>query len=79
MATRKPRIKRYYIVNPAGAIHEVTKEHASNRLRQTGWRMASADEVKAYKSERVQRFDRPLAQPWTDEPDGFEEEVEAAE
>jgi len=39
--------KRYFVVNPLGVVHEVTKEHAKELLKQSGWRMAKPDEIKA--------------------------------
>lgn len=59
--------KRYYIVNPAGAVHEVTRDHAVVRLKQPGYRMATPDEVAAYQAARLQRYDRPIATPWDPE------------
>lgn len=44
-ARKGPR--RYFIVNPAGAVHEVDREHAAWRLKQPGYRLATADEVAA--------------------------------
>ncbi len=38
----------YYIVNPKGAVHECTKEHARMRLKQIGWRMATEEEEAKY-------------------------------
>ncbi len=34
-----------YLVNPAGAIHDCTEQHARERLRYPGWRLATEDEV----------------------------------
>ena len=39
----------YYIVNPGGAVHECTKEHAAMRLRQVSWRMATGAEIEKWK------------------------------
>ena len=39
----------YYIVNPGGAVHECTKEHATTRLRQVSWRMATDAEIEKWK------------------------------
>lgn len=63
------RNKTYYLVNPSGAIHEVDYDHAKNRLRQLGYRMATADEVAVYRETKVQRFDDPIARPWSPEPE----------
>lgn len=82
MATRKstpqPEAapKRYFIVNPAGAIHEVTKAIARMRLKQIGYRMATAEEVARLEAAGGnQRADRPLCEPWSSDPD-FEPELE---
>jgi hypothetical protein len=71
MATKKsePKEKVYYIVNPAGAVHVVTREHARSRLRQVGYRMATKEEVAAYKKAKVQVHDQPIAEPWSPEPE----------
>jgi hypothetical protein len=63
-----------YLVNPAGAIHTCTRDHARYRLRFVGWRVASKAEITKYQATRVQRSGRPLAQPWSPEPD-FEPEL----
>ncbi len=69
MAKRKTTQARYYLANPAGAIHEVTYEHAKSRLRTVGWRMATSDEVKQYQSQRTQTWNKPIAPPWNPEPE----------
>lgn len=62
--------RRYFIVNPAGAIHEVTREIASSRLKQVGYRMAKADEVALYEAaDGNQRAGSPLCEPYSDDPD----------
>jgi hypothetical protein len=60
--------KTYYIVNPAGAVHSVGYGHAKDRLKQPGWRVASKDEVAEYNKRKEQRFDDPIAQPFSAEP-----------
>lgn len=41
--------KRYFVINPAGAIHEVTKKHAEWRLStDPRYRMATPKEIEAY-------------------------------
>lgn len=55
----------YYLVNPAGAVHGVDREHARWRLATAGWRMATEEEIARYRSQRVQRHDRPIAAPWS--------------
>lgn len=61
--------KTYYIVNPSGAVHSVTRAHARDRLGMVGWRMASAAEIATYKEQRIQRSDQPIAQPFSPDPD----------
>jgi hypothetical protein len=74
-ATQEPK-KSYHIVNPSGAIHEVSREHAKSRLSQVGYRMATKAEVELYnEAQGNQRFDRPLCEPWSPEPD-LEPEVD---
>lgn len=78
MADKKPatkKITRYYIVNPAGAIHEVTREHMAERLKHVGYRPATEPEIAAYKGARLQRFDRPIAKPHSTEPEGVVEDA----
>lgn len=75
--TRKPKAaaaddaaRRYYLVNPAGAIHEVTREHARERLKIAGWRLATAAEVAELAARGgEQRADDPICPPWTPDPD----------
>lgn len=59
----------FYLVNPAGAIHSCDREHAKNRLRQPGWRLAEDPEIEVYQETPVQRHDRPICEPWTPEPE----------
>jgi hypothetical protein len=61
--------REYWIVNPAGAVHSVTKEHARSLLGRVGYRMAKAEEVEKAKTLKVQRFDRPIAPKWKPEPE----------
>lgn len=82
--------RTYYIVNPAGAIHEVTREHMKVRLAQPGFRAPTAEELKEYRLRRehgnqrrqgggrpfIQRFDRPLAEPFSTDPDDQMEQIE---
>lgn len=68
---------RYFILNPAGAIHEVTKAHAAERLRQPGYRQPTKEQVKAYLSARTQTHDDPIGEPWAPEPEAMEIDVEA--
>lgn len=79
MAEQEPKPKRatkrqgqrgnYWIVNPRGAIHGVTREHAAERLRQPGWRMATEEEIEQATGQRTQRWDAPIAAPWAPEAD----------
>lgn len=59
----------YYLVNPAGAIHGVSRDHAAWRLKTAGWRLANEEEIAAYLKQPLQIHDRPIAQPWTPDPD----------
>ena len=62
MASRK----KYFIVNPGGAIHEVQKEHAQRRLAYPGWRLAKPFEIKKLEAAGGnQTAERPLCKPWT--------------
>lgn len=65
----KEENKRYYIVNPAGAVHEVTREHAAELLKKVGYRKATAAEVTAYNKAPIQRADKPIGKPFTSDPD----------
>lgn len=65
----------YYIVNPAGAIHGVTRDHAATRLKVAGWRLATEEEISTYLGQPIQRHDRPICEPWTADPD---KQLEAA-
>lgn len=58
----------FYIVNPSGTIHTVTKAHASNRLRTAGYRLAEDPEISIYLETRVQRHNKPICEQWTPEP-----------
>lgn len=60
----------YYIVNPAGAIHSVSRAHAFDRLKSSpGWRMATEAEITQYKGQKTQVADSPIAAPWSPDPD----------
>lgn len=53
--------KSFLIVNPKGAMHVVSEDHARARLRIAGWHLATAEEKDAYaQANGNQRFDRPL-------------------
>lgn len=66
---------RYFVVNPAGAVHEVTREHAEQRLSLAGWRMATDDEIARYEQTPVQSARAPIAPP--DAPDLPDEGAES--
>lgn len=72
--------KRYFIVNPAGAIHEVTYEHAKSLLGKVGYRNATAAEVKKLNSRRGnvaagnQEFKKPVCEPFAASPEPVEVE-----
>lgn len=56
---------RFFIVNKAGAIHEVTKEDAEWRLNMVGFRAATVEEVKEYLARGgKQTADDPICEPW---------------
>lgn len=59
----------YYLVNPGGAVHGVDRAHAASRLKTAGWRLATEEEIAAYRGQSIQRADRPICQPWTPDPD----------
>ena len=59
----------YWLVNPAGAIHSVTKDHAQVRLAIPGWRLATEPEIKKVKAAKEQRFDDPICTPWSADPE----------
>lgn len=66
--------KSYYIVNPKGAIHIVSREHAQWRLQSPGWRLATPEEIQKYNDAGGnQSWDKPLAAPWN--PNVFEQDV----
>ena len=73
MAKRQSKPKAYYIVNPHGTVHNCSKEHAAYRLRSVGWRVATKEEIAAFKKQKVQTHDDPIGTPWTSEPEAFEE------
>jgi hypothetical protein len=74
----QPSTDVVYLVNPAGAIHTVTREHARGRLHQLGYRAATKDEIERYKTQKVQRAKAPIAPAWTPEPPPEPELPEAA-
>lgn len=76
MTTTKKQ-KRYFIVNPAGAIHEVSFDHAQELLRKPGYRSATSAEVeKLRQAGGNQRFDKPICTPFKATPVAIEIEGE---
>lgn len=61
--------REYWIVNPKGAVHCVTRAHAGELLRRVGYRMATKGEIEQAKRLKVQRFDRPIASPFKPDPE----------
>lgn len=60
----------FYMVNPAGAIHVVTRDHAYERMRtHVGFRLATDDEIEQYSESRKQVWDQPIAEAWNPEPE----------
>ncbi len=78
---RKAKPKEYFIVNPSGTVHGVTKAHGIARITaDPRYRWANADEAKAYKSANGhQTTKKRLAEPYTIEPPDFEDEPEGTE
>lgn len=69
--------KSFYIVNPHGCIHNVTREHARMRLKQPGYRMARPDEIVRLKTAGGnQTWDHPLAKPFSAEPESQDAQQE---
>ncbi len=55
----------FYIVNPRGAIHQVTAEHARRRLSQPGYREATPEEIAdLIKRDGLQVADSPICKPF---------------
>jgi len=56
-----------FIVNPAGAVHEVSEAHAIERLaNDLRFRAATAEEIAAYDAAGgCQTHERPLAAPFS--------------
>lgn len=67
-----PAERTVYLVNPAGAIHDCTLEHARERMRTVGWRKATDAEIAELKKRKgLQVFDDPICKPFS--PDVEEE------
>jgi len=66
--------KTYYIVNPAGAIHDVPASLAKERLKIVGWRLATKEEIrKLFKANGSQRAGKAICPKWTPEPPADQE------
>ena len=62
--------KKYYIVNPSGTVHQVNRDHASRRLRQVGFRLATKAEIAKLKRAKGKQTTRKrIAEPWAPEVD----------
>ncbi len=60
--------REYWIVNPSGTVHSCDRAHAAERLREPGWRMATAEEIARAKAPgAVQQYDRPFGTPFAPE------------
>jgi hypothetical protein len=67
---RRAKPKEYWLVNPAGAIHSVSREHAKERMKNAGWRIATPAEVEELKRRKgIQLFDDPICKPWSPDPE----------
>lgn len=71
--------KVIYLINPAGCMHKVTREHARAKMKESaGYRPATKeqiakyydarDEAKQKKKSFIQSHEKPLFAPWTPEP-----------
>lgn len=75
----EPKVKRYFVVNPAGGIQEVTYAHAVELLKRLGFRMATKGEIQGYLNAPAHKGFGPVAPRWEPNPDeapeieGFEE------
>lgn len=71
-ATKSQKPKRYFILNPGGAIHEVSAEQQKALLGRVGYRKATKAQITKYLKQKTQRFDAPIGEPFTAEPEGVE-------
>lgn len=71
--------KVIYLINPAGCMHEVTREHAAVKMKESmGYRVANKDQIAKYwdaikaakqkKKPFIQSHEKPLFEKWTPEP-----------
>lgn len=58
---------RFFVVNPAGAVHQVTKSHARELIKTVGWRLATNAEIEQYDGTKIQRFNKPIAKPFAEQ------------
>ncbi len=59
-------MKTYFIVNPSGAVHEVTRAHAEEVLKNPGFRPATNEEIqKLHDQKGDQIWDKPICKPWS--------------
>lgn len=79
---------RYFILNPSGAVHEVSKEQAAELLRGVrgpGYRAATPEQVKQYmipnpKFEKpIQDWREPIGERWDPEPEAIDVDAIMAE
>lgn len=69
----------YYLVNPAGAIHIVSKDHARMRLKEAGFRLAEKEEIAKYIEQKGnQTWDEPICAKFSAEPPDVQELPEPA-
>lgn len=69
-AKAEKKERRYFLVNPAGAIHELTYEHAKERLKSVGWRKATSEEIaELARRGGHQVHDNPICPRWSPDPD----------
>ncbi len=66
--TTEPKVNRYFVLNPGGAIHEVTREHAAQLFKNPGFRKPTAAQVKTYLAAKLQRHDKPIGEKWSSDP-----------
>ena len=59
--------KEYFLVNGAGTVHGVTRELARELLKDVKFRLATEEEIAEYRKRAVQRFDDPIAEPYSEE------------
>jgi hypothetical protein len=61
----KGSVKVYYVVNPGGAVHDVTEARARELLKESGWRIATTAEIAELKKRKGHQVaDDPIAEPF---------------